>query len=47
MFRFPLKPSSGGSMTVLRYVTESKFQFSNVAKYVHGPPDNGFKADRN
>jgi len=23
------------------------FQFSNIAKYGHGPPEDGFKGDRN
>jgi len=26
---------------------KSKFQFSNVAKYGHGPLEDGFKEDRN
>jgi hypothetical protein len=26
---------------------KSTFQFSNLAKYGHGPPENGFKGDRN
>jgi len=26
---------------------KSTFQFSNVAKYGHGPPEDGFKGDRN
>jgi hypothetical protein len=26
---------------------KSKFQFSNLAKYGHGPPEDGFKGDRN
>jgi len=34
-----------------RYVAYNKckstFQFSNLAKYVHGPPEDGFKGYRN
>jgi len=26
---------------------KSKFQFSNAAKYGNGPPEDGFKGDRN
>jgi hypothetical protein len=26
---------------------KSAFQFSNLAKYGHGPPEDGFKGDRN
>ena len=26
---------------------KSTFQFSNIAKYGHGPPDDGFKGDQN
>jgi len=26
---------------------KSTFQFSNLAKYSHGPPEDGFKGDRN
>jgi hypothetical protein len=26
---------------------KSTFQFSNLAKYGHGPPEDGFKGDRN
>jgi len=25
----------------------NRFQFSNVAKYGHAPPEDGFKGDRN
>jgi len=32
---------------MLIYKWLSTFQFSNVAKYGHGPPEDGFKGDRN
>jgi len=29
------------------YQCKSTFQFSNIAKYGHGPPEDGFKGDLN
>ena len=42
MFWSPLKPSSGGPWPYF-----ATFQFGNLAKYGHGPPEDGFKGDRN
>ena len=51
MFRSPLKPSSGGPWPyfarLLYNKCKSTFQFSNLGKYGHGPPEDGFKGDRN
>ena len=48
MFRSPLKPSSGGPWLYTLYNKyKSTFQFSNLTKYGHGHPEDGFKGDRN
>ena len=50
MLRSPLKPSSGGPWLYFARLLNWNvvtLEFSNVAKYGHGPPEDGFKEDRN
>jgi len=43
MFRFPLKPSSGGPWPYFAML----LNWNYIAKYGHGPPEDGFKGKRN